>query len=210
MSKGDVKNQVKARIEQEKLDDQQYQSLQAMIRRHQPAQPDQSTAPRVSRRSFLAGMATAAGMAGLGLGAWQLGRQQDLTPEKLTAEVLRNHQWLKPMDLSTARFDQLASYFAEGLDFGLTESRIFPHERMVLEGGRYCSLGGIKAAQIVFRTDDGQLVTFYQTRYDPDLIGPMPIVDQNQAPLRVTRDQHRISLWVENGLLMASAESLNG
>lgn len=206
MSKDSLKKQVRAHVERERLDERQHSELQELI---QGLQTRHSVDRRLSRRAFLAGVATAAGVAALSLGTWQLSRpRQALTPQQLGAEVLRNHQGLKPLDINTSRFEQLERYFADGLDFGLTRSRVFPHHQLMLEGGRYCSLGGVKAAQIVFRTEDGEPISFYQTRYAPDVFGPIPRLERNQGPLLLNREQHRISLWVESGVLMASAEKI--
>lgn len=210
MSDEQLKQQIRQQLEQQTLSDSQHERLQAMIARQQPSPIKQApkaagTPGQLSRRGFVAGLATAAGLAGLGLGAWQLRQPGTVTTDTLTAEVIRNHRWLKPMDLNTATFEQLSGYFSDGLDFALVESRVFPLEQLALEGGRFCSLGGIKAAQILFRDPNDTLVTFYQTRYDPAIVGPLPLIEKNETPITLNRDQHRVNLWVERGILMASA-----
>ncbi|TVP54474.1 MAG: twin-arginine translocation signal domain-containing protein [Halomonadaceae bacterium] len=216
MSDDRLKQQIRQQIEQQQLSDDQHARLQGMIARQQNGADKPPTGARknprqLSRRGFLAGMATAAGVAGLGLGAWQLRQPATMTvtTDTLTAEVIRNHRWLKPMDLNTATFGQLAGYFREGLNFALLESQVFPHEQLALEGGRYCSLGGIKAAQLLFRDQDDVIVTFYQTRYDPAIVGPLPLIENNEPPITLNRDHHRVNLWVEGGILMASARELS-
>lgn len=207
MSEQNLRQQIRNRLEKERLGEEQFAELEQLMARE--SEPD-NEGGRLTRRGFLAGLATAAGVAGMGFGTWWLfDTTQTVGQETLTAEVLRNHQWLKPLELNTERFDQLAIYFADGLDFEPIVSRRFPHDQLVLEGGRYCSLGGIKAAQIVFRTPQGQLVTFYQTRYSPEKVGPIPRIDNNDTPFTMTRDGYRIDLWVERGILMASAREVD-
>ncbi len=206
MSEQNLRQQIRKRLKQAHLDENQYSDLEELMARENQGEPEGN---RLTRRGFVTGVATAAGLAGIGVGSWWLLESRSMGPETLTAEVLRNHKWLKPLDLNTERFDQLAIYFADGLNFELIESHRFPHDQLALEGGRYCSLGGIKAAQIVFRTPEGQVVTFYQTRYRPEKAGPIPRIDDNDTPVTVTQDGYRVDLWVEQGILMASAREVD-
>jgi len=203
-----LKAQIKNQVEGEHLDENQLARLQAMVQQRDRAQAAQSGAGGPSRRSFLAGMATAAGLAGMGLGAWQVLQSSSVTPEALSAEVLRNHQERKSLDIATDRFEQMAAVLSDGLNFKLTRSRVFPGDKLSLQGGRYCSLNGVKAVQILFRRPDESLVTLYQTRHRPDRFQAIPSSDQFAEPLGIERNNHRIRLWVESGLLMATAEPL--
>lgn len=203
MTEPSFREQLRQRLERDRLEESQYRELERMM----SDAPDTATAKKgLSRRSFLTGLATAAGLAAVGIGAWNMQQSGPLGPETLSAEVLRNHQWLKPLDLTTQRFEQLAGYFTEGLDFELVPSQRIIDEGLTLEGGRYCSLGGIKAAQIVFRNAEGEMVTHYQTRYDPEAVKPVPRVDESETPIVMIRDEHRITIWRERGILMATAQ----
>jgi len=203
-----LKEQVRNQVEGEHLDEDQLAQLQAMTRHRDTVQTAGSGARNLSRRSFLAGVATAAGLAGMGLGAWQLLGDPSVTPEALSAEVLRNHQERKSLDIATGRCDQMAPSLSKGRDFTLTRTRAFPSESLLLEGGRYCSLNGIKAVQILFRRPDQSKVTLYQTRHNPDIFRAIPSLDRGERPLGIERNRYRVSLWVESGLLMATAEPL--
>lgn len=209
MSKKPIKDQLKSHLEQPRLTDEQVAKLNALMAGQSDASNADAPAKR-SRRVFIAGMATAASVAGLGLGSWTLLGSRAPNVQQLTAEILYNHIWLKPLDVAADRLHNLDDYFYSGLQFQLVRSAVFPHEQLQLEGGRFCSLDGARAAQLLFRDEQGRAVTMYQAPYRAKQTGQLPRVDRHQAPIRKITDGYRISVWVEGEVLMASAEPMNG
>ncbi|WP_299809540.1 hypothetical protein [uncultured Shewanella sp.] len=123
---------------------------------------------------------------------------------KIAVEVAKNHIKMKPLEVQTAELSQLRDYFTE-LDFTLvSSSRIGEAKQMI--GGRYCSIQGLTAAQIRFV--DKQPLTLYQVQYDKTLYGELPRVDLGQKPVELVERGVAVSIWVEKGLLMATAHSI--
>ncbi|ABV85452.1 hypothetical protein [Shewanella pealeana] len=124
---------------------------------------------------------------------------------KIAVEVAKNHIKMKPLEVQTAQLSQLRAYFTE-LDFTLvSSSRIDDAKQMI--GGRYCSIQGLTAAQIRF-VDPLQSVTLYQVQYDRTLYGELPNIDSGEKPLQLVERGVAVSIWVEKGLLMATARSI--
>ncbi|MCG9731450.1 hypothetical protein L1D44_16775 [Shewanella sp. Isolate13] len=124
---------------------------------------------------------------------------------KIANEVAKNHIKMKPLEVQTAQLSQLRAYFTE-LDFTLvSSSRIDDAKQMI--GGRYCSIQGLTAAQIRF-VDPPQSVTLYEVQYDKRLYGEIPIIESGEAPIELVVRGVAVSIWVEKGLLMATARSI--
>ncbi|GIU15006.1 MULTISPECIES: hypothetical protein [unclassified Shewanella] len=123
---------------------------------------------------------------------------------KIAAEVAKNHIKMKPLEVQTAELSTLRDYFT-ALDFTpASSSRIGGGKQMI--GGRYCSIQGLTAAQIRFA--DKQPLTLYQVQYDKALYGELPSVDLGQQPIELVDRGVAVSIWVEKGLLMATARSI--
>ena len=123
---------------------------------------------------------------------------------KIAAEVAKNHIKMKPLEVQTSELSQLRDYFTE-LDFTpVSSSRI--GEKKLMIGGRYCSIQGLTAAQIRFV--DKQPLTLYQVQYDKALYGELPSVDVGQQPIELVERGVAVSIWIEKGLLMATARSI--
>ena len=127
---------------------------------------------------------------------------------KIADEVAMNHIKMKPMELKSDRLAPLRDYFTQ-LDFSVVNSDLLAKQNYTMLGGRYCSIQGVTAAQIRYRTDNGQKVTLYEVAYDPKLYGDIPKIEQGEAPLSIDVKGVSVSLWVEKGLLMAEASSLD-
>ncbi|ABZ78735.1 hypothetical protein Shal_4195 [Shewanella halifaxensis HAW-EB4] len=123
---------------------------------------------------------------------------------RIADEVAKNHIKMKPLEVQTAQLSQLRAYFTE-LDFTLvSSSRIDDANEMV--GGRYCSIQGLTAAQIRF-VDRQQSVTLYQVQYDKRLYGEIPTIESGEPPIELVVRGVAVAIWVEKGLLMASARA---
>ncbi|MCK8046373.1 hypothetical protein MSG37_15920 [Shewanella sp. 1CM18E] len=123
---------------------------------------------------------------------------------KIAEEVATNHIKMKPLEIQAAQLSLLRNYFTE-LDFTLVNSQQINSTSQML-GGRYCSILGLTAAQIRFN-DNNQLVTLYQVQYDSARYGKLPNIDNGETPIQLVVRGVDIAIWVERGLLMATASS---
>ncbi|MCL1140516.1 hypothetical protein [Shewanella pneumatophori] len=123
---------------------------------------------------------------------------------KIAEEVATNHIKMKPLEIQAAQLSSLRNYFTE-LDFTLVNSRQINSTSQML-GGRYCSIQGLTAAQIRFN-DNNRLVTLYEVQYDSARYGKLPNIDNGDLPIQLVVRGVDIAIWVERGLLMATASS---
>ncbi len=135
-----------------------------------------------------------------------LDHQPSLVPQtvswNIADEVAKNHIKAKPLEVQAQNLAQLRGYFTE-LDFTIvSSSRLSPNSLML--GGRYCSIQGLTAAQIRF-IDQEQAVTLYEVQYDKALYGELPVIEADQQPIEHIVRGVAVAIWVEKGLLMASA-----
>lgn len=127
---------------------------------------------------------------------------------KIADEVARNHVKMKPLEVQTQNLNQLREYFTQ-LDFTLVNSSLLDNSASKMLGGRYCSIQGLTAAQIRFKQDNGAPVTLYEVQYDPSLYGELPVLEQGQQPIEQVVRGVEVSIWIEKGLLMATARSVD-
>lgn len=130
---------------------------------------------------------------------------------KIADEVARNHVKMKPLEVQTEQLSQLRTYFTQ-LDFTPVNSSFLTNSGdsdSKMLGGRYCSIQGLTAAQIRFSQKDKQPITLYEVQYDPSLYGKQPILEQGDKPTELIVRGVAVSIWVEKGLLMATARSVD-
>ena len=126
--------------------------------------------------------------------------------ERIALEVARNHIKLKPLDVETDSMDSIRNYFTD-LEFALVESRLLASSRLELLGGRYCSIQSVPAAQLrVTVPNSNKLQTLYQTEYRKNVFGPLPVLENGDAPIIVNVKGLSVRIWVEKGLLFALTE----
>lgn len=209
----DFKQAVIATIEKETMDREHLDALiEALGKSQTPdfqAEPNKffSRGAATSRRTWLAGAVLLA----VGLLASQY---FDLRLENkahlIAAEVARNHIKLKPLDVASSSFTDVQTYFDQ-LDFALIPSRLKHIDPVLADnrliGGRYCSIQGVTAAQLRYRTNGGaaarsSTMTLYQAAYEPELHGDLPISEQGDIPVYVAEKGLDIYLWVERGILV--------
>ncbi|MGS0682206.1 hypothetical protein ACVBIL_13700 [Shewanella sp. 125m-7] len=123
---------------------------------------------------------------------------------KIADEVAKNHIKMKPLEVETGQLPELRGYFTE-LDFIIVNSSRFAASHQML-GGRYCSILGEAAAQLRF-TNKGQAFTLYEVLYDPLRHGDIPRLEAGEQPIEVLVRGVAVSIWLEKGLLMATAHS---
>ncbi|MDZ7753892.1 MAG: hypothetical protein U5S82_20160 [Gammaproteobacteria bacterium] len=150
--------------------------------------------------SAVAGMVLAFGLGWLAV--WYSQPPAQSITELIADEVARNHLKLKPMEVRDDELPVLREYFDQ-LDFRPVDSPLLAANDIRLLGGRYCSLQGHIAAQLRFRTADGDRGTLYQARYDPEVFGPLPRRGQGETPITVEARGLAVTIWVEQGVVFA-------
>jgi hypothetical protein len=136
-------------------------------------------------------------------------RTTDRTPltERIALEVARNHIKLKPLDVVTHDMDDIRRYFTD-LEFVPVSSALLATADLALQGGRYCSIRGIPAAQLrLIGPHADRPETLYETEYRRDVFGPLPVLENGDSPVTVNVRGIRVHIWVEKGLLFALAEN---
>lgn len=125
--------------------------------------------------------------------------------QRVVTEVMTNHLYMKLLDVETHSMAVLQKQL-NNLGFMPKYSSTFNEETVVLLGGRYCTLQGLVATQLHFKTKAGAIMTQYQTIYDANLFGTLPDVSRGEKPITINRGGIELQLWQESGLLMASAK----
>lgn len=129
----------------------------------------------------------------------------DETYQRVVTEVMTNHLYMKMLDVETESMVVLQKQL-NNLGFMPRYSSTFNEESVILLGGRYCTLQGVVATQLHFKTKAGTIMTQYQTTYDANLFGTLPDVNNGEEPITIHRGGIEMQLWQESGLLMASAK----
>ena len=125
---------------------------------------------------------------------------------QIASEVAQNHLHQNPLEIASNDFSEVQQYFS-GLDFAIQPSSYYAGDDKIL-GGRYCSLKGVKAAQIRLNTSS-QPATLYQVAYDRQIFGDLPDIDKGEQPVVRYANGIKVKIWVEKGLLMSSAEQVS-
>ncbi len=126
--------------------------------------------------------------------------------DEIAAEVVNNHLHMKPLEVNTAHIASIQDYF-QRLNFKPVQSRYLTELGLTLLGGRYCSLQGVTAAQLRFKslaTDD--IHTLYQVGHDPATFRKLPDYDRGEPPASTWYNGIKVTLWVEKGVLFALTE----
>lgn len=127
--------------------------------------------------------------------------------QDIATEVAANHRHLKPLVIQSGSFQQLASFFSE-LNFKLKPSSLLNQQRWKLLGGRYCSVNGLKAAQLrLLDTQNNSIQTFYQVEHQAKYFENIPEIDKNELPLSVSIDGVPVVVWSEGGILYSLTHS---
>ena len=127
--------------------------------------------------------------------------------QDVAAEVASNHRHLKPLTLQSSSYPQLRLFFSD-LNFQLKPSNLLDKQRWKLLGGRYCSINGIKAAQLrLLDTEDNSVQTFYQLEHKTSYFENIPNISHNELPLSVSIDGVPVEVWSEGGILYSLTHS---
>ncbi len=204
-----MKQQVKQKIERERLSDAQLDDLLGM-QEDLLQQADHSSAEMVWRKPYLLAAFASLCLFVVAMLTWPHPQQDD----KLAAiakEVAKNHLKQRPMELDTQSMAAVQSFFTE-LEFSPVSSA-YLQDRLAgsnpqLLGARYCSIQGVTAAQLRYLDEAEHKSTLYEVGYDQHIFGDIPAIDQG-APIEMQVKGLNVSLWVESGLLMALIEEPN-
>lgn len=161
---------------------------------------------RFRRRGLIAGLAAAASLVLAVTVLWLLlpGPSTDTAiAERIAREVFTNHIRIKSLDLETTSLADIRSHF-DRLDFVPLQSRLLESEPVRLKGGRYCTLQGVLATQLVYTTNLDDTLTHYQATYKPEVFGPIPNLNSGETPIILHERGLEIRIWVEGGVLMAT------
>lgn len=125
---------------------------------------------------------------------------------EIAMEAVKNHLHQKPLEVNAKQLSTLRDYFTR-LDFSPIESEFLQGKDLSLMGGRYCSLQGVTAAQLRFKSVgvDG-VNTLYQVGYDPEIFKSLPDFDSGEEPVTIYSRGVKVTLWVEKGVLFALTE----
>lgn len=124
---------------------------------------------------------------------------------RVSEEVVTNHTRVKPLDVTSSSFD-LVQKSLPMLDFSLQQSALLADKGLKLVGGRYCTLQGVIATQLVFEDALGNRVTLYQASYDASRFGDVPQLTAKQSPATVVKQGLKINIWQESGVIIALAQ----
>ena len=199
-----LKQAVRDHFEQHALSTNQLEHLEAMVDVNAPG----AAGRRLSMRPLIGWSAVTAIAALLAIIVLLPPEPFENIPmtERIALEVARNHIKLKPLDVETDSMDGIRNYFTD-LEFALVESRLLASSRLELLGGRYCSIQSVPAAQLrVTVPNSNKLQTLYQTEYRKDVFGPLPVLENGDAPIIVNVKGLSVHIWVEKGLLFALTE----
>lgn len=127
-------------------------------------------------------------------------------PHSIAMEAAKNHIKLKPLEVKASVLAPISRYFTE-LDFVPIQSNWYSKRGTSLLGARYCSIGGVSAAQIRYQDSQQQLQTLYEVGYNEAIYGPLPHIDRGEAPLIIIVKGVKTEIWVESDLLMVATET---
>ncbi|RTR27655.1 hypothetical protein [Shewanella atlantica] len=213
------KQSAKQFIEQQHLDNEQLAKFESLLSDHmgealpvEPSSISNSKAQaadisnsKVRFRSYIALVASLILIVTMSLNYYPQGPAISLM---IADEVAMNHINMKPLEVDSQRIEPIREYFTE-LNFSVVKSSLFSKQNYQMLGGRYCSIQGVSAAQIRYQTDSGNKVTLYEVGYDAELYGKLPHFESGEPALEVYVKGIRVLLWVEKGLLMAEAQSID-
>jgi len=121
----------------------------------------------------------------------------------IAQEVANNHLHLKPLEVETNELDNIRG-FLDKLDFTPVQSELLAQTDKAYLGARYCSIQGVRAAQIRLQdVKTGEIQSLYETVYDRSVFPELPALEEGAKPLSVYAQGMQVKIWVEKGLLFA-------
>lgn len=203
MRKGNLKNAVRQHIERESLSAKQLESLLLL-------QNDKiKNKTNIFNMQYRWSAVAAALFIALG-NLFYFVMAPDLTlNQRIGSEVAKNHLNLRPLEIKTSSIEEIRG-FLSNLGFSPVESVLLKGSSKTLIGGRYCSIQGVRAAQLRLQdSKTGQIQSLYQTVYDKNVFYDLPELKENQKPITIYSKGLAVDIWVEKGLLFALTRGIN-
>ncbi len=202
-----IRTQFREQIEKERLDDRQYELLQELLK-------NKGSGTREERdgSAWWRSLAAASVLLIIFTGYYLYNSETAAVYDNpvvmaLADEVATNHIKINTPDIETSSIDQIRQHL-DRLDFAPVLPAALPASDHLLKGGRYCTLQGRIAAQLMLTSAEGETITHYQAAYDREKFGNLPVLNQNGEPLLITKRGVEIRLWVEQDIVMAQARSV--
>ena len=207
-----LKQSTKSFYDEKKLSEQQQEALGNLLAKHQVEMNEEgaNTNKGVSRsgswsRRIVVGVASSVTLA-LMVVFFLLPNSANV--QGVATEVAANHRHLKPLTIQSSSYQKTSAFFSE-LSFLIKESSLLDEQRWQLMGGRYCSVNGVKAAQLRLRDKrDNSVQTFYQVNIKPGYFEGIPDIRNNELPLTVNIDGLPVQVWSEGGIVYSLTHSL--
>lgn len=207
MRKGNLKNIMREHVEKKSLSSKQLESLLRL----QEGKVDKKS--DYSNKQFRWVAVAAVIFIAIG-NLFYFGMSPEFTQElaldqRIGSEVAKNHISLKPLEIQTSSINRIRGFLTK-LDFLPIETVLLKGSTKNLIGGRYCSIQGVRAAQLRLKdSKTGQIQSLYQTVYDPKVFSGLPELKENQKPVTVYSKGLAVDIWVEKGLLFALTKETN-
>jgi hypothetical protein len=122
----------------------------------------------------------------------------------IAEEIAASHLEPRPREVEGPTLDAVLAYFTE-LDFQPVSSPRLGGPGDTLLGGRYCSIQGVSAVQLQYRSPEGTVSTWYEGTMAAHQLAALPDVDAGARPFRHLVRGVDVSIWQANGLLFAAA-----
>lgn len=194
-------------MDKHSLQAEQLQQLQKLM--VSPEEPASQTWAKLSKPFAIAASILVL-VTGVFLGALTALQKPEPILQAIAEEVVYNHLKQMPMEVTTSSITGIRDYF-EKLNFVPNQSSYISSLDLNLEGGRYCSIQGITAAQLrlqspllVKQTDK----TLYQVADRPKLYSSLPNYDRGEPPSAIWVNGVQVTIWKEKGIVFALAETL--
>ena len=126
--------------------------------------------------------------------------------QKIADEVAGNHLKKEPMQVASRQISQVQGYFSKLGFLPIDSQQVASNSEFGLSGGRYCSIQGSKAAQLRYMNEDGNYITLFETPYSEELFKQLPHLENGDKPIVTYAKGLRVTIWIENDLLMVKTE----
>ena len=127
--------------------------------------------------------------------------RKDTLIDAIAIETVKNHINMKPLEVESRLLGEVIGYFQK-LEFRPVKlSAITKSPEFKLLGGRYCSIRGISAAQILTVSADGKVNSWYQGMLTPDELRYIPDIAKGEQPMERVMNGLQVNIWQEGGLV---------
>lgn len=194
----------KEHADSKSLNADQLQALQQLQKAHTQSIPEK---PKRLPKLFTIAASVLIIVTGVLLGTLTTLKHSPSVLQSIADEVVYNHLKQMPLEVSGTTVASVRDYFTK-LNFVPAESRYLAQLGLNLEGGRYCSIQGVTAAQLRLQAP-AQIETkrtLYQAADRPELYAHLPNYEVGEKPTIAWSKGVKVSVWREKGVLFALAE----